>query len=227
MSKNTIFKDTTSFNHTTAKELQNIVDSHLSKLGLSTVKVGSNKPVLNDLDLQVELTDVSKALNVTGEKETRTALREYFTDLGYETKRNGINVFLRVPLANTAHQVDLEVIHNVEYVSRYHQHNIPLGSPYKGVSKMLMIGTLAKDMGFMFSPWEGLFIRSVDNKKGALYAIEWNDIAAILLGPNASGKDMACVESILAILPYEQGQDLLERCRKDKAWFEDISQILA
>ena len=92
---------------------------------------------------------------------------------------------------------------------------------------MILIGTLAKDMGFMFSAWEGLYIRTADNKKGALYAINWDDIAAILLGPNASGKDLECVEAVLAALPEEQGQELLDRCRKDKVWYEDISQILA
>jgi len=227
MSKNTIFPDTTSFNKSTAIELKNIVDSHLLSLGIDTVKVGSNKEILNDLDLQVELQTVSTALKVSGEKETRIALQEYFTALGYQTKRNGINVFVRVPLASSAHQVDLEVIHNVTEVSHYHMHNIPAGSPWKGVSKMILIGTLAKDMGFMFSAWEGLYIRTADNKKGALYAINWDDIAAILLGPNASGKDLECVEAVLAALPEEQGQELLDRCRKDKVWYEDISQILA
>jgi len=56
-------------------------------------------------------------------------------------------VFVRVPLETSAHQVDLEVIHNVDKIARYHQHNIPAGSPFKGVSKQLMIGALAKDIG--------------------------------------------------------------------------------
>lgn len=227
MSKNTIFPDTQPFNHTTAKELKSIVDSYLQILGIDTVKVGSNKEILNDLDLQVELSQVSQALNVSGDKETRIALKEHFDKLGFQTKRNGINVFVRMPLDNSAHQIDLEVINNVDEVSRYHQHAIPEGSPFKGVSKMILIGTLAKDNGFMFSAWEGLFIRTADNKKGPMYAINWDDIAMILLGPNASGADLVCVESVLAKLPTDTATDLLARCRLDKAWFEDISCILA
>lgn len=223
MSKNTIFPDTTSFNHTTAKELQTIIDGHLSKLGVSTVKVGSNKPILNDLDLQVELSTVAKCFNTSDDKETRIALREYFDQQGFESKRNGINVFVRVPFASTAHQVDLEVIHNVDKIARYHQHNIPAGSPFKGVSKQLLIGVLAKDAGFMYSAWEGLFIRTADNKKGALYAIDWNDIAEILLGPGCTGTDLDSVEAILAKIPEDQRDPILLRCRQDKNWFESIS----
>lgn len=165
MSKNTIFRDTTSFNHTTAKELQAIIDSHLGSFGISTVKVGSNKPVLNDLDLQVELSTVAKSFGTSDDKATRIALREYFEQQGYESKRNGINVFVRVPFASSAHQVDLEVIHNVDKIARYHQHNIPANSPFKGVSKQLLVSTLAKDAGFLYAPWEGLFIRNSDNKR--------------------------------------------------------------
>lgn len=223
MSKNTIFPDTTSFNTSTAKQLQQLVDSHLLSLGINTVKVGSNKEILNDLDLQVDLAEVAESFGTETDKDSRIALQEYFTRQGFQTKRNGINVFVRMPFASSAHQIDLEVIHNVEKISRYHQHNIPPGSPFKGVSKLILLGTLAKDMGFMLSPWEGLYIRTADNTKGALYAIDWDDIAMILLGPDATGHDIDCVENILAKLPAEQAQELLDRCRKDKVWYEDIS----
>jgi len=223
MSKNTIFKDTTPFNHTTAKELKAIIDKHLVLLGVNSIKVGSNKETLNDLDLQVELGSVAKSFSAADDKETRIALRAFFDEKGFETKRNGINVFVRVPLNNAAHQVDLEVIHNVDKIARYHQHNIPAGSPFKGVSKQLLIGALAKDNGFMYAPWDGLFIRTADNKKGQMYAIDWDDIAKILLGPSATGTDLDSVEAILAKLPKNQGLDLLERCRKDKHWYEVIS----
>lgn len=222
MSKNTIFKDTTPFTHTTAAELKRIIDSHLATLGVNSVKVGSNKPILNDLDLQVELSKVADSLSTKDDKETRVALRSYFEEQGFETKRNGINVFVRVPLENSAHQVDLEVIHNVDKIARYHTHNIPADSPFKGVSKQLLISALAKDSGFLYAPWEGLFIRNADNKRGALYAIDWDDIAEILLGPKATGADLDSVEAILFKLSPEQGQDLLERCRKDKNWYEII-----
>lgn len=222
MSKNTIFKDTTPFNHTTAAELKTIIDNNLEHLGVTSVKVGSNKPILNDLDLQVELSKVANCFDTKGDKETRMALRAFFESQGFEAKRNGINVFVRVPLANSAHQVDLEVIHNVREIARYHQHNIPEGSPFKGVSKQLLVSVLAKDAGFLYAPWEGLFIRRADNKRGALYAIGWDDIAEILLGPGATGTDLDSVEAILAKLPKQHGLDLLDRCRKDKNWYEII-----
>lgn len=222
MSKNTIFPDTHPFEIEKAQDLKELIDKHLSALGLSSVKVGSNKPILNDLDLQVELQDVANRFGTKEDKETRIALREYFQEQGFSTKRNGINVFVRVPFANTAHQVDLEVINNVDKIARYHQHNIPEGSPFKGVSKQLLINVLAKDAGFFYAPWEGLFIRTADNKKGKLYAIDWDDLAQILLGPGSTGTDLDSVEAILAKLPKEHGQELIDRCRQDKNWFEII-----
>lgn len=222
MSKNTIFKDTKPFNQTTAAELKTIIDNNLNMLGVSSVKVGSDKTILNDLDLQLELSKVSEFFGTSDDKETRSELRSFFERLGFEAKRNGINVFVRVPLNDSAHQVDLEVIHNVSKIARYHQHNIPDGSPFKGVSKQLMIGVLAKDAGFMYSAWEGLFIRTADNKKGKMYAIDWEDIAQILLGPTATGADLDSVEAILAKLPKERGLEVLERCRLDKNWYESI-----
>lgn len=222
MSKNTIFPDTKPLDHTTAKELQNIIDSHLGSFGVSTVKVGSNKPILNDLDLQVELGRLANRFHTADDKTTRMALQDYFTKQGFQAKRNGINVFVRVPFADSAYQVDLEVIHNVKEICRYHQHNIPEGSPFKGVSKQLLIGCIAKDNGFFYAPWEGLFIRNSENKKGEMYAIKWDDIAQILLGPTATGEDLDSVEAILAKLGEDQAKIYLERCRQDKNWYEVI-----
>jgi len=222
MSKNTIFKDTTPFDQTTAAELKTIIDNNLIMLGVSSVKVGSDKKILNDLDLQLELSKVSKFFGTSDDKDTRVELRSFFEGQGFEAKRNGINVFVRVPLHDSAHQVDLEVIHNVNKIARYHQHTIPDGSPFKGVSKQLLIGALAKDAGFVYSAWEGLFIRNADNKKGQLYAIDWDDIAEILLGPKATGEDLDSVEAILAKLPKQQGLEVLNRCRLDKNWYENI-----
>lgn len=228
MSKNTIFSDTHPFSKTKALALKQEIDNHLSKLGIGSVMVGSainpNNPTpSNDLDLQVDLQSVTSYFLAADSKKARIALADYFRQQGFETKRNGINVFVRVPLDGVAHQVDLEVVDNVTEVSRYHMHKIPIGSPFKGVSKQLLIMCLAKDNGFMYAPWDGLFIRTADNKKGELYAINWDDIAQILLGPKATGTDLDCVENILAKLSLGKQQSLLERCRQDKNWFEDNS----
>jgi hypothetical protein len=101
-------------------------------------------------------------------------------------------------------------------------HKIPEGSPFKGVSKQLLIGCIAKDNGFLYAAWEGLFIRNAENKKGEIYATNWDDIAQILLGPTATGDDLASVEAILAKLTPEEAKSYLERCRLDKNWYESI-----
>ena len=180
-SKNVIFSDTEEFDQKDTLGLQSVVDALLSKIGLKTHRVGSGfRPTAGqysgDLDLQVDLDaiiDQFKAQPDPANKRdsvdsaNKRALAAYLNDKGFQTKQAGINVFVRIPYQGKFYQVDLEAIRKAEKVSRYHQHNIPAGSTYKGVGKQLMLAMLAKDKGYVYSAWEGLYARTPDNKKGA------------------------------------------------------------
>jgi hypothetical protein len=234
MSKNVIFPDTAEYDQKDADGIRAVINKPLSAAGLTAVPIGSaHTPVpgnlSGDLDLQVELADIIKVFNAqldpankkdTIESAGRRALEAYLQDLGYMTKRAGVNVFVRVPYQGKFYQVDLECIYNVAKVSRYHQHDIPAGSPYKGVNKQLMLAALAKSKGFLYSAWEGLFARTPDNKKGELVADDWNDIAKVLLGQQAKGTDMDSVEAIMKALPKDQADALLAHVKQDKNWTE-------
>jgi hypothetical protein len=234
MSKNVIFPDTTEYDQKYADGIRTVINKPLADIGLVAVPIGSaHKPVAGnrsgDLDLQVELADIIKQFNVqpdpkikkdTVESAGRRALEAYLQSLGYMTKRAGVNVFVRVPFQGNFYQVDLEAIYNVAKVSRYHQHDIPAGSPYKGVNKQLMLSTLAKSKGYLYSAWEGLYARTPDNKKGELVADDWDDMAKVLIGPAATGKDMDSVEAIMKALPADQAQALMAHVKQDKNWAE-------
>lgn len=234
MSKNVIFPDTVPFAVKHAPELQAKMDKFLSPLGLTSVRVGSshNKDsdeLTNDLDLQVDLDDIIRAFNAqpdpknkkdTPDSAARRALSAHMTEHGFQTKQAGVNVFVRLPFGPNAHQVDLECIRKVAKVSRYHQHNIPHGSPYKGVSKQLMIASLAKQKGYVYSAWEGLFQRTPENKKGPLITDDWDEIAKTLLGQHATGDNIDSVEAIMKSLPHVQAEELLAHVRQDKNWIE-------
>ena len=108
------------------------------------------------------------------------------------------------------HQVDIMVVANAETASKFHTHNIPDGSKFKGVNKMITIAKLAKDAGMKWSPYKGLVNRETDE----LISSNLDDIAKRLISPNASGKDLGSVEAIFA-LGKEKGDALLADLRSD------------
>jgi hypothetical protein len=231
-----IFGDTVPFQKKHSDELKAKMDKYLDKLGLQSVMVGSNsdpdkdpEELASDLDTMVDLDDIIQALDVqpnpadkkdTVEKAARRALSDAIQQLGLQTSQAGVNVFVRMPYGPNAHQIDLECIRKVGKVSKYHQHRIPRGSPYKGVSKQLMLASLAKQKGYVYSAWEGLYARTPENKKGELVADDWDEMAKVLLGPNANGNNLGSVEAIMKSLPAEDAQALLAHVQQDKNWVE-------
>ncbi len=238
-----IFPDTVPFQKKYSDELRAKMNKYLAKLGLTAVGVGSTEDpdkdpeeLASDLDNMVDLDDIIEKLNVqpnpadkkdTVEKAARRALSDAIQKMGLQTSQTGVNVFVRLPYGPNAHQVDLECVRKVAKVSRYHQHRIPRGSPYKGVSKQLMIASLAKQKGYVYSAWEGLYARTPENKKGELVADDWDDIAKVLLGPKADGNNLSSVEAIMKSLPADQAEALLAHVRQDKNWVEKQRQAVA
>lgn len=230
MSKNVIFPDTKEFDQQLAPEMKAKMDAILNPLGLNSVAIGSaHTPtpgeMSGDMDLQVDLDEVKAKFKTDDDKAARKALAMFVQDRGFQVRQAGVNVFVRLPVGDEFYQVDLETIPNVAKVSRYHQHKIPKGSVYKGVGKQLMLAQLAKSKGYMYSAWQGLFARTPENKKGELVADEWDDIARVLLGPNATGDNIDSVEAIMASLPEEQAQALLAHVKQDKNWAERTPKI--
>jgi hypothetical protein len=231
-----IFGDTVPFQKKHADELKAKMDKYLAKLGLQSVLVGSNSDpdrdpadMASDLDTMVDLDDIIEKLNArpnaadkkdTVEKAGRRALSDALQQMGLQTSQAGVNVFVRLPYGPNAHQVDLECIRKVGKVSKYHQHRIPRGSPFKGVSKQLVIAVLAKQKGYVYSAWEGLYLRTPENKKGEMIADDWDEMAKVLLGPTATGNNLSSVESIMSSLPPDQADALLAHVRQDKNWVE-------
>lgn len=234
-----IFRDTRPIDPRYVNLVRKIINKELSAVGLTAVPVGSSwkeepderspEEWSGDVDTMVDLDDIigvfqaepdlSRNKKDTLEAANRRALRNYFDQKGYETAQAGVNVFVRVPFKDNFYQVDLECIRKVPKVSRYHQHNIPKGSPYKGVSKQLMLAILAKQKGYVWSAWEGLFARTPDNKKGQLVADDWDKIAELLVGI-ADGNAIDSVEAIMQALPPDQARTLLSMAKQDKNWVE-------
>ena len=173
-----------------------------------------------DMDVIVDEADVINFFKVKDAKTGRRALNDYITSKGLQTAQTGINVHVRVPVGDQAHQVDIMVTPKADKISKFHTHAIPDRSPYKGVNKQLILAMLAKDRGYMWSAWQGLFDRNAEGKKGEFVTDELDVVAEVLLGNGRTAKDLGSVESILAALPKEQATALLDRARQDANWKE-------
>lgn len=220
-----VFANAEPFDQKFVPAILNTINLALKDTGISAIPVGSaatpkEGKQSGDMDVIVDENAVLNYFNAKDAKTARKELSNYIQGKGLETAQSGINVHVNVPVGQAHHQVDIMVTPNAETVSKFHTHDIPQGSPYKGVNKQLMMAILAKSKGYMWSAWQGLFRRTPEGKKGEFASDNLDEIAQILLGDGANAKNLGSVESILNSLPKEQAAELLDRARQDPNWKE-------
>jgi hypothetical protein len=218
-----VFSDVTPFDHADVGEILRKVNTPLADVGIRAIPVGSAATPTpgrksGDLDVVVDEDTLVNYFKAKDAKTARKALAEFMQAKGFQVAQSGINVHVRVPLGETAHQVDIMCAKNADRISKFHTHNIPQGSPYKGVNKQLLMAILAKEKGFMWSAWQGLFARNFEGKKGDFITDDLDEIAKRLLNDTASANDLGSVETILKALPRDQAQALLARAEQDPNW---------
>lgn len=219
-----------------AKPLELETEKILSEIGLNVHLVGSGYQVryddkgnavpTNDLDVMIDLPQTMAYFKTPDASQTRKELAKFIKQKGIETYQSGVTVHARVPLGDKFYQVDIKVVNNAAKVAAFHRHDIPPGSPYKGVNKQLMISTLASSKGLLWSSDEGLYRRDQQGKKAELISDEMNEIAKHLLGPKASAKDLGSVESIMAAIPSEAVKnDILAKAKMSSSWLKATPHI--
>ena len=222
--KNTIFADTTPFDQVSVTPVMKAaVDNILAPLGTEIYPIGSSanpKPgkESGDYDVQVDETDIAKFFKVKDGKAARQALDDYIQKQGFEVKKTGITVHVRIPLKTGNHQADIEVVADAANIHQLHLHNIPADSPYKGVNKQQLLSKLAKDRMMLYSAWQGLFHRDAAGKKADFITNQPDQIAKEILGPTASAADLGSVESILGRLP--NANEVMAQMKTDPNWQE-------
>ncbi len=220
-----VFANAEPFDHKDVPAILNTVNQALSGTGIRAIPVGSAATPTpgkqsGDMDVIVDEKAVLDFFKAKDAKSARKALNDYIAGKGLETAQSGINVHVNVPVGDQFHQVDVMVSGNAERVAKFHTHRIPAGSPYKGVNKQLIMAILAKQKGYMWSAWQGLFARDENGKKSDFVSDDLDDIAKVLLGPKASSENLSSVEDILKSLPKDQAEALLARAREDANWKE-------
>lgn len=213
-----------------AKPLVAATEKYLADIGMELYVIGSgysprydsygNIVPSGDLDVLGDMGVLMKHFGVDDPKVARKSLAQYLQAKGIETYQAGTTVHTRIPMGNDFYQVDIKVIPNAANVAQFHRHDIPKGSPYKGVNKQMMMNALATSQHMLWSPDEGLYARDAAGKKAELISTDWNTIAQKLLGnPKATGKDLGSVESILAAIPDEaRRQEIFNTAKNSKSW---------
>ena len=203
-----VFADATPFDHKDVPAILKTVNTALQGTGITVIPVGSAATPKHghqsgDMDV---LADEAAVMNYFGAKDAKTArkaLNDYIAGKGLATAQTGINVHVNVPVGQEHHQVDIMVTANAPQIAKFHTHNIPAGSPYKGVNKQMMMNSLASSQGLLWSPDEGLYKRDAAGKKAEFVSDDMNVIAQTLLGPNANADSLGSVESIMDAIPDE------------------------
>lgn len=229
-----VFANAEPFDHKDVPAILKTVNAALEGTGIRAIPVGSAATPTpgkqsGDMDVIVDEKAVLEYFKAKDAKTARKSLSDFINQRGLETAQSGINVHVNVPVGDNHHQVDIMVAGNAEKVAKFHTHDIPQGSPYKGVNKQLMLAILAKSKGYMWSAWQGLFARTPEGKKGDFVTDDLDSIAEILTGV-ANSKVLGSVESILKALPDDEASALLDRAKQDPNWVEkptneEISRI--
>jgi hypothetical protein len=220
-----VFANAEPFDQKFVPNILGTINKALKSTGIQAIPVGSAATPKEgrssgDMDVIVDEQAVLEFFKAKDAKAARKELSAFIQQQGLETAQSGINVHVNVPVGKAHHQVDIMVTANAPKVAKFHTHDIPAGSPYKGVNKQLMLAILAKQKGYMWSAWQGLFSRTPEGKKGEFVTDDLNEIARVLLGNIASAANLSSVENIMRAMPDDQAAALLDRARQDPNWVE-------
>lgn len=218
-----VFDGTSDFDHADIDKILKTVNASLDGTGIEAIPVGSAATptpgkISGDLDVIVDANAVMDYFDVRNPKDARKMLNDFIAQKGFETAQTGTNVHVRAPVGNTSAQVDIMVVADAPTVAKFHTHDIPKDSPYKGIHKQLAISKIAKSKGLLWSAWKGLFKRDEKGKAGEFISNDLNVIAQTLLGANTNANDLGSLESILATMPQDQADALMAELEQDRNW---------
>lgn len=201
--------ETEDFDHAIIGDMMKQINGVLSKAGAKALPIGSGATPTpgkrsGDLDMIVDSETLRNFFKVKTDKEARVGLEDMFKKAGFDTAKTGTSVHVKTTIGKSAQQVDIMVVPNSETAQKFHVHDIPKGSPYKGLHKQVIIADIAKNKvtdehpeGMKWSAYKGL----LDRRDDSMIANNLDDIAKILLNPNATAKDLGSVESIIKANP--------------------------
>ena len=215
-----VFPDVVDIKREYAKDLINSIKQLLPGFDLQ-FDIGSvgYKVQSGDMDVFMDQDEVINKFKTKDEKTAKQSLAQFVQAKGFETAIKGRNVHVRMPLPDgTFAQVDLMVIPDSADVAPWHQHG-PRGSyddpAFKGAQNFILMNSIGKALGLKFDAFGGKLLRRDNNE---VVARSRDDVAKILLNPNANGNDLNSVKTILKALENDPKKDAkLAQARDDAA----------
>jgi hypothetical protein len=185
------------------------VASNLQKLmpkGIIIYPIGSagHKDVSSDMDVLIDAGQLMQAFPAKELKLSRKGLEEYFQSKGLFAARTGVSVHVGVPTGegNDVTQVDIMAVENAKEAVPLHTHDYSNDPTMKGGTLHAIWADLANlssmpgHSSLMMSPYKGL----VDRQTKELITSNKDEIAKVIIGPNATAKDMSSVNAIVNAL---------------------------
>ena len=160
------------------------------------------KPTSGDLDLAVDLNEVSK-------EQLTSTLTQFVQSQGldpreYVSKRG--EVHLCTPIAGDANrgfvQTDFMFFPNLDWGGFYYSGGED--SEYKGMNRNVLMSSMAKALGFKVGA-NGMFSRSTEELVPG--GMDPNHVARVLLGPAFTKENLKNVESIFTALSNDPNKD--------------------
>lgn len=215
-----VFPDVVDIKREYAKDLINSIKQLLPGYDLQ-FDIGSvgYKVQSGDMDVFMDQDEVVNKFRAKDEKIAKQSLEQFIQAKGFQTAIKGRNVHVRMPLPDgTFAQVDLMVIPDSSAVAPWHQHG-PRGSyddpAFKGSQNFILMNSIGKALGLKFDAFGGKLMRRDNNE---VVARTRDEVAKILLNPNATGNDLNSVKSMMKALENDPKKDTkLAQARDDAA----------
>jgi hypothetical protein len=204
-----VFKDadgaitTTRINQTDVKPTVQWLEQ-LTGLPLMDNMLGSTgqKTTSGDLDLAVDPKIISK-------QELESKLTKWAESHGFDPRewirKSGVSVHFKAPITGREDrgyiQTDFMFVQKPDF-SKFLMRADP-GSEYKGVTRNVLMNSIAKAAGYKLSPNSGLVSRT----NNEVITDEPAEIAKLILTKNATEKDLFSVEAILGALQNDPQRD--------------------
>lgn len=213
-------------------------------------KKGTTKIDSGDVDVFVDTDKIKPALGLptdADDKAVRQALAKHMS-AQFPTLQIGKNVHVGLPTGHeinglpTYFQVDLMTMKHAHDIGQHHEHDYSVkDSPYKGVDQQLALSSLVNSIPghpprtFQYDGFGGAL---KNRATGEVISHNIEEIAKLVLGPNATADDLGNAESIIAAVGGVQSPRLAQ-FRDDMAkkginlaegtvdWFKSIRAKLA
>lgn len=160
------------------------------------------KPTSGDLDLGVDLNEISK-------DQLATALQQIVTSQGLDPREWVVKkgeVHFKTPIAGDPDkgyvQTDFMFFPNLDWGTFYY--GGAEGSAFKGMNRNVLMSSMAKALGFKVGA-NGMFSRSTEELVPG--GMDPNHVARVLLGPAFTKENLKNVESIYAALSNDPNKD--------------------